>query len=140
MSPFWSEWKARAGQWLLHSPFHPLYLRLFPPSPAAKLYTAWLATEGQPAPEPLAQEPLVSVILPVYNPRRDWLAAAVGSVIRQTLIQVVCVGITVVTGKLPPIGIGIGLSLLVYGLHMIPVWNYAKTNGIPTSGNPWKSD
>jgi len=80
----WSEWKGRAGQWLLHSPFHPLYLRLFPPHPSANLYNAWLAQERAPEAQPLTREPLISVILPIYNPRRDWLEAAVDSILRQT--------------------------------------------------------
>jgi GT2 family glycosyltransferase len=80
----WNEWKGRAGQWLLHSPFHPLYLRFFPPHPAASLYNLWLADERPPDLKALAREPIISVILPVYNPRRDWLEAAVDSILRQT--------------------------------------------------------
>jgi O-antigen biosynthesis protein len=79
-----AEIKARLGQWLLHSRFHPLYLRLVKTTPAGEIYRDWLAQEPVSAVRPLAHSPLISVILPVHNPRRDWLEAAVESVTAQT--------------------------------------------------------
>jgi O-antigen biosynthesis protein len=80
---FAAEWKGRLGQWLLHSPFHPLYLSLRPSRKATSAYQLWLECEPQPTLRPPGG-PLISVILPVHDPRREWLEAAVDSVAQQT--------------------------------------------------------
>ena len=79
-----NDWKGRVGQWLLHSPFHSFYLKVRPPDPAGDLYQLWLEGESPPVERALARPALISVILPVHNPRRDWLEAAVESVERQS--------------------------------------------------------
>jgi GT2 family glycosyltransferase len=78
------DWKGRLGQLLLHSPLHPLYLKLMNPQSTAERYRLWVESERRPAERRLAREPLISLILPVHNPRRDWLEAAVESVLGQT--------------------------------------------------------
>ncbi|MCW5976745.1 MAG: glycosyltransferase [Bryobacteraceae bacterium] len=84
-----SEWRARAGQWLLHSPFHGAYLKLTRPAPFDRQYRLWLererAREEREAPpaERIAAfhfRPVFSVLMPVYKPPRRWLEAAVASV------------------------------------------------------------
>jgi GT2 family glycosyltransferase len=81
---FLGDWKGRLGQALLHSPLHPLYLRLMRPHFAEDRYRQWVESELRPVDLQLARSPLISVILPVHNPRRDWLEAAVQSVVQQT--------------------------------------------------------
>ncbi|MGA2575779.1 MAG: glycosyltransferase [Bryobacteraceae bacterium] len=82
---FFADWRGRLGQSLLHSPLHPLYLKLVNPRQATDLYRIWVENELPPDPtKTLDRKPLISVILPVHNPRRDWLEAAVDSVVRQT--------------------------------------------------------
>jgi len=78
------DWKGRLGQLLLHSLLHPLYLKLVNPQSAVERYRLWIESERPPAARGLAREPLISLILPVHNPRRDWLEAAVESVLGQT--------------------------------------------------------
>jgi len=88
----WHNWRGRLGQLLLHSPLHPLYLRTAR-RPAADLsYTAWVAREQSAVPpchwfaaraRALAVRPRFSVLMAVYNPRREWLEAAIDSVRRQ---------------------------------------------------------
>jgi len=81
---FLGDWKGRLGQLLLHSPLHPLYLKLAHPHFAEDCYRLWVESERAPGARKLAREPLISLILPVHNPRRDWLEAAVASVLDQT--------------------------------------------------------
>jgi O-antigen biosynthesis protein len=81
---FLGDWKGRLGQLLLHSPLHPLYLKLAHPHFAEDHYRLWVESERAPGARKLAREPLISLILPVHNPRRDWLEAAVASVLEQT--------------------------------------------------------
>jgi O-antigen biosynthesis protein len=81
---FLGDWKGRLGQLLLHSPLHPLYLKLVRPHLAEDRYAQWVETESPPAPRKLSRTPLMSLILPARNPRRDWLEAAVSSVLGQT--------------------------------------------------------
>jgi O-antigen biosynthesis protein len=62
---------------------HPLFLKLGSRR-AADLYQLWVEHERPPAEHSLDFEPLISIILPVHNPRREWLEAAVDSVTSQT--------------------------------------------------------
>lgn len=78
------DWKGRLGHLLLRSPLHPLYLKLVNPHAAVDRYRLWVESERPPVERNLATEPLISVILPVCNPRRDWLEQAVASMLRQT--------------------------------------------------------
>ena len=81
---FLGDWKGRLGQLLLHSPLHPLYLKLVHPHLTADRYRLWVESEPAPGQRRLPRQPLLSLILPVHNPRRDWLEAAVASVLGQT--------------------------------------------------------
>jgi GT2 family glycosyltransferase len=81
---FFAECKGKLGQWLLHSPFHPLYLKLRPPRPASGAYQLWVESEPQVPAGTRKNGPVISVILPVHNPRREWLEAAVDSVAHQS--------------------------------------------------------
>ena len=81
---FLGDWKGRLGQLLLHSPLHPLYLRLANPHFTADRYKLWVESEQPPGGRRRGREPLLSVVLPVHNPRREWLEAAVASVLGQT--------------------------------------------------------
>jgi GT2 family glycosyltransferase len=81
---FLGDWKGRLGQLLLHSPLHPLYLRLVHPHFTADRYRLWVESEPAPAERKRTRQPLLSLILPVHNPNREWLEAAVASVLGQT--------------------------------------------------------
>jgi GT2 family glycosyltransferase len=83
----WSETRGRAGQALLRSPFHRLYTRVTPP--AADPYPAWIqaAEAAEPPLPPTGSSPLISVVIPVYKPRPEWLRAAIESVRNQTWPQ-----------------------------------------------------
>ncbi len=85
--------KRQFGQWLLHSPFHPLYLALRPSSRAEDPYRRWIAAREAVLPsaewhctraQSFAWKPVISIIMPVCNPRREWLEAAVDSVRAQS--------------------------------------------------------
>ena len=45
---FLGDWKGRLGQLLLHSPFHPLYLKLVNPHFTADRYRLWVDSEAPP--------------------------------------------------------------------------------------------
>ena len=86
------EWKNRAGQKLLHSPLHGLYLKLFD-TEAGDAYRFWLEREAAATPSPewhqqraaeFHRRLTVSLLLPVHNPHRDWLEAAIDSVQSQS--------------------------------------------------------
>ena len=83
----------RLGQWLLHSRLHSLYLLLSPASQAEDAYAAWIAACEANLPsfewhqqrsQALAWRPVISVITPVCNPGREWLQAAIESVVAQS--------------------------------------------------------
>jgi GT2 family glycosyltransferase len=80
----WREWKGRLGQALLASPWHAWYVKLARPRRAADAYRQWLENEQPPAERALARQPLLSILLPLHNARREWLEAAVESVRRQS--------------------------------------------------------
>lgn len=81
------EWKATAAQWMRDSPFHPhrqaddVRYRLWLQQQEAA--TPGLAWHGARA-EEFRWRPLLSLVLPVRNPRREWLEQAVQSVLDQT--------------------------------------------------------
>ncbi len=81
---FLGDWKGRLGQLLLHSPFHPIYLKLVNPHFTADRYRLWVESEQAPGERRLSRQRLISVVLPVHNPQRNWLEAAVASVLAQT--------------------------------------------------------
>lgn len=81
----------KLGQKLLHSPFHPLYLKLVG-SPREREYRRFLAALAQnsPPPEWFARQiqswnyrPVVSLLMAVRNPQREWFEQAVRSVMDQ---------------------------------------------------------
>ena len=78
------DWKGRLGHTLLRSRLHPLYLRLVNPREASDRYRAWVDNERLPSERKLLRQPLLSVVLPVHNPRQEWLEAAIDSVLQQT--------------------------------------------------------
>lgn len=78
------DWKGRLGHLLLHSPFHPLYLKLVKPYAAVDVYRQWLESEPLPTARKLEREPPISIVMPVCDPQRRWLEEAVASVKRQT--------------------------------------------------------
>ncbi|PWU00640.1 MAG: glycosyltransferase family 2 protein [Terriglobia bacterium] len=82
---FLLDWRGRLGQALWLSALHPLYVKIARPQRAADRYRLWLEQQEQPAVErPLFRQPLISIIMPVCNPKREWLEAAVESVRAQT--------------------------------------------------------
>ncbi len=81
---FLLDWKGRFGQLLLRTPLHALYLKLARPEAAVKSYRLWTELERPVEVKVLKHRPLVSIILPVNNPRQDWLQVAVQSVREQT--------------------------------------------------------
>jgi O-antigen biosynthesis protein len=76
---FGSMLRRRLGQTLLHSRLHPLYLKIAPRRAPQEIPAL---PETEPAPP--ASRPVISVLLPVHNPTREWLRAAVESVERQS--------------------------------------------------------
>ena len=81
---FLGDWMGRLGQLLLHSALHPLYLKLVNPHFTADRYRLWVESEQAPGERKRTRQPLISLILPAHNPQRDWLEAAVASVLDQT--------------------------------------------------------
>jgi len=81
---FFLDWRGRLGQLFLHSRLHPLYLKAVRPAAAVKHYQLWVEREQPPVERPLEHRPLFSIVLPVRNPREEWLEAAVESVKSQT--------------------------------------------------------
>lgn len=87
-----SAFRRRAGQWLLHSPFHGLYLKVAPPVSRKRDYATWVRIEEAALPPRAWHEdqvrqwtspPLISVVMATYQPKREWLAAAIDSVANQ---------------------------------------------------------
>ncbi len=85
-------WKRRLGQLLLHSPFHAPYARLVGPPAQDYAYRCWVEQERFGLPDAdwfrtrlrvMSHRPVFSVLIPVHNPRREWLEAAVESVVTQ---------------------------------------------------------
>jgi GT2 family glycosyltransferase len=94
--------KKVAGQLLLHSPFHPLYLWIFRPqaqqakqtvSGKSTSYGDWLAAAEASLPsadwhrqqsEKWAYRPKISILVPTFRPKRMWLERAIASVKAQS--------------------------------------------------------
>jgi GT2 family glycosyltransferase len=88
--------KKKAGQLLLHSPFHPLYLRTFGRRRARAMeleYTQWLSTEESRWPSRQGHQkvaagwpfqPTLSILVPTFQPRKEWLEQAIASVKAQS--------------------------------------------------------
>ena len=88
--------KKKAGQLLLHSPFHPFYLRTFGRRRARAMeieYAQWISAEEGRWPSRQAHQeiaagwqfkPTVSVLIPTYQPRKEWLDYAIASVKAQS--------------------------------------------------------
>src|SRR5579872_5081494 len=86
------DWKGRLGQLLLPSPLHPLYLRVVRSHGYDHTYQQWVEREQQATPprewfeehgRHFERRPLFSILMPVHNPRREWLEAAIDSVRQQ---------------------------------------------------------
>ena len=78
-----SDYKRKAGQALLHSPLHPLFLKFADGASAEDEYALWLEQQPEPDAPVWSRKPLLSVVMPVHNPRREWLQAALESVREQ---------------------------------------------------------
>ncbi len=89
--------RRRAGQLLLHSPFHPLYLRTFGRHRARAIeieYAQWVSGEevaGGRRGKLIRRsrrawhfQPTVSILIPTYQPRKEWLDQAITSVKAQS--------------------------------------------------------
>ena len=88
--------KKKAGQLLLHSPFHPLYLRTFGRRRARAMeieYSQWVSAEESRWPswhghQDIAAgwsfQPTISILIPTYQPRREWIEQAIASVKAQS--------------------------------------------------------
>lgn len=85
--------KLRLGQTLLHTPLHSAYLRLKPGVGRDSVYEQWLAREETETPSwqwhrdralQWTYRPLISVVMATHNPKREWLEAAVESVVAQS--------------------------------------------------------
>ena len=87
--------RGRLGQALLRSPLHPLYAKLTGARISAvdAGYAAWMEAERAGTPPLSTQtgqsrnwvyQPRISILMPVYRPRREWIEAAIASVQAQT--------------------------------------------------------
>ncbi len=92
----WEKHKKKAGQILLHSPFHPLYLRLWKPDNAARggcSYKEWIAAQESVLVSRRRYhreaatwrfKPTVSVLISTFRPKQEWLEKAIASVKAQS--------------------------------------------------------
>ena len=87
------EWKRSLGQFLLHSPLHPLLLKVGAFRHIQRAYQAWVKNEQNAVPpsqwfqdryQQFPYRPVCSILMPVHNPKREWLEAAIASVHRQS--------------------------------------------------------
>ncbi len=85
-------WKERLGQLLLHSPLHPLYARVVRAHGYDRTYQQWVEHEQKATPprewfeeraRRFQRRPVCSILMPVHNPRREWIEAAIESVRQQ---------------------------------------------------------
>jgi len=86
------DWKGRLGQLLLHSPLHPLYSRVVRAHGYDRTYYQWVEHERKATPprgwfeeraRRFQRRPVCSILMPVHNPRREWIEAAIESVRQQ---------------------------------------------------------
>jgi GT2 family glycosyltransferase len=78
----------RCGRGLLHSPLHRLYVCLRGGLPFAEEYRRWLEAHRScfaAPPDNRIALPTFSILLPVHEPRLEWLRLAIESVIAQTI-------------------------------------------------------
>ncbi|MGH9666276.1 MAG: glycosyltransferase, partial [Bryobacteraceae bacterium] len=85
-------YKLRLGQILLKSPLHRVYRKLAPDRPDP-VYQQWIARREAQTPswewhrqqaQTWGRQPLISIVMASHNPRREWLEAAVQSVLAQS--------------------------------------------------------
>src|SRR5260221_13239571 len=85
--------KRRLDQVILHSPLRTYYSRWFSPAPGPDQYGAWMEEQRLIAESPERRrstskawsvQPCVSILMPIHNPRQDWLRNAVDSVLAQS--------------------------------------------------------
>src|SRR5256885_133194 len=85
--------KSRFDQVILRSPLRTYYSRLIAPSPGPDQYGAWIEEHRLIAHSPECRrsasrawhiQPCVSIVMPIHNPRREWLQGAVDSVLAQS--------------------------------------------------------
>jgi O-antigen biosynthesis protein len=85
-------YKRKLGQALLNSAIHPLYAKLRRP-PQDTAYREWLRHEEANTPswewhreraQQWRERPLISIVMATHNPRREWLDAAINSVLAQS--------------------------------------------------------
>jgi GT2 family glycosyltransferase len=90
------DWRGHLGQLLLRSSLHDLYLRVRRPAAFQQVYRAWVRQEETATPSiawfqqraaAFQRRPLCSILLPVCDPRREWLEAAVESVRQQSYAE-----------------------------------------------------
>jgi len=83
----------KLGQTLLRSPLHWLYLKLARGVNQDRAYENWIAWQEVQTPswewhrdraEHWLRRPLISIVMATHNPRREWLEAAVKSVLAQS--------------------------------------------------------
>lgn len=86
------DWKGRLGQLLLHSPLHPLYARVVRAHGYDRTYQQSVEHERKATPprewfeeraRRFQRRPVCSILMPVHNPRREWIEAAIESVRQQ---------------------------------------------------------
>lgn len=78
------DWRGRLGHRLLRSPLHPLYLKLVRHRAADEAYRLWAQCDQAVETRTAGSGPLISILMPLRDPRREWLVEAVESVFRQT--------------------------------------------------------
>jgi GT2 family glycosyltransferase len=85
--------KRRLGQVLLRSPLRTYSSRLLSPVPGPDQYGAWMEEQRLSAASPECCrstskawriQPCVSIVMPIHNPRREWLQHAIDSVLAQS--------------------------------------------------------
>jgi GT2 family glycosyltransferase len=83
----------KLGQKLLKSPLHSLYLKLARPVHHDRAYENWIAWQEVQTPswkwhrdhaQNWPRRPLISILMATHDPRREWLEAAVKSVLAQS--------------------------------------------------------